>query len=313
MITGLHIDRRILFLVLVIVILSGVVLLLVGLNLEEGLRRNFLTQIGVALITATILAFATGWYLKERLFLEISGRVSEILGRLQEEAIDAVHLQRLPTELLDAVRNTVIEEVVIERDLFARYDMEIVQVNGDQALRAEISSSSIYENLTSAWQQAEISEGGCVADEHFKGSSDTEDAGFISIATEAVEGTIDPPLALDKAGMRFFISEQDAQPIFKRNARFSPRCRVKVTTTEIAYFHLEDWDSYTVSKPTVNMEIIISVSGGGFKLTVSPDESLINYFDGSGYDVEGTAGGRLIGALLPGQGMYLEWAPEDKG
>ncbi len=43
------------------------------------------------------------------------------------------------------------------------------------------------------------------------------------------------------------------------------------------------------------------------------DGFLINYFDGSGYDVEGTAGGRIIGALLPGQGMYLEWAPEDKG
>ena len=181
MITGLHIDRRVLFLVIGLVILVGVVLLLMGLNLKEGLWRNFFTQIGVALITATILAVATGWYLKERLFLEIAGRVSNILEELRAEAVDAIHLQRLPPEILDAVRNTIIEEVVIERDLFAHYDMKVVQINGEPALRAEISSSSILENVTNDWQRGELYEGGCLLDDDFEGSSDTEDAGFIKV------------------------------------------------------------------------------------------------------------------------------------
>jgi len=55
------------------------------------------------------------------------------------------------------------------------------------------------------------------------------------------------------------------------------------------------------------------VSGGTFKSLISPlDDVLINYFEGSVNDAEGTAQGRISRGLLPGQGMYLEWEPADE-
>ena len=85
-------DRTVLFSILIGGILVGIILLLVGSKLNEGLWRIFLTQSGVALITASILGLATEWYLRERLFQEFEGRVAKTLDELRAEAIDAFHL-----------------------------------------------------------------------------------------------------------------------------------------------------------------------------------------------------------------------------
>lgn len=309
MISGRHIDRIILFLILAIVIAMGVILLLVGLRLNEGLWRNFLTQIGVALITAGILAMVTGWYLRERLFGEIADRVSDMLGEFRAEAIDAFHLQKLPHEILELIRKTVINQAVIQRNLTAHYQMRVVEIGGEPALRAEISSSSIYENLTADWQDSEIYEVGSALDDAFRGLPETQDSGFVSVrAAEAESGSINPPVAVDKVSMRLYVNDHEGAPIFRHAVRFSPNCRIKVTTLEINYFQLNDWENYPVTSPTITMEVSVSVVGDTFSLFVKPDDSLKYDFQPS-VDPDGTVRGRITTALLPGQGMNLGWQP----
>ena len=96
---GSNTDRLTFFLIMGGVILIGVVLFVVGINLSDGWPRSLLTQLGLALITAGVVAMSTGWYLKERLFEEIASRVSDMLAEFRAEAIDAFHLQKLPHEL----------------------------------------------------------------------------------------------------------------------------------------------------------------------------------------------------------------------
>ena len=304
-------DRTVLFSILIGGILVGIILLLVGSKLNEGLWRIFLTQSGVALITASILGLATEWYLRERLFQEFEGRVAKTLDELRAEAIDAFHLQGLPSELLDVVRNTIIEAAVIERDRTAHYKMQVVPTDQGDALRAEISSSSIYENLTGLTQRVDIYEEGAVFDR-----PPTDEApGFVRVFTETVGRATFPDFDLDKArGIGNFIARRDegSQPIFRRPVQFPPKCCVRVTTLEVGYFALDNWDHYTVSKPTINMEISASVSGGDFKLSVKPDRHLIDAFHLSP-GTERTARGSISGGLLPGQGMSLEWEPSDEG
>ena len=88
-----------------------------------------LTQLGLVLITAGIVAMFTAWYLKERLIQEIQGRVSDVLGEFRTEAIDAFQLQKLPHEILESVRTTLLNKPVIQRNLTTDYQMQVVQID----------------------------------------------------------------------------------------------------------------------------------------------------------------------------------------
>ena len=283
-------QRVIVFFTLIVGILVGMLLLLVGQNLNW---RSFLTQLGGSLIIASTLALVTEWYLRERLFVEIEGKV-----------VEAFHLQELPPEILDMVRNTVTKEGVIQRLRTAHYDMKQVPLDGEPALRTEIRSSAIYENFTTEIQRADIYEEGA----EFDYPTTIEATGFVRILTEELRGTISPAVTLDRAGMDGFITWRDRQPIFRRPVEFSPGCQIRVTTVEIGYYALNNWDHYSVSSPTVDMEISIAVSGGNFSLSVKPDRYLINSFDPSQV-LDGTVKGMIRGALLPGQGMEVKWQP----
>ena len=273
---GSNTDRLTFFLIMGGVILIGVVLFVVGINLSDGWPRSLLTQLGLALITAGVVAMSTGWYLKERLFEEIASRVSDMLAEFRAEAIDAFHLQKLPHELLVMIRKRVIEITVIERDRKAHYEMKLVSFNGGQVLRAEITSSSIYENLTTSSQPVEIYEEGAV----FDTTPTDEETGFVGITATNLDGNVEPAFDLRKADLGPpWVTDQDGQPIFRRTLQFPPKCRVKVTTSEIGYFSTHDWDKYSVAKPTMNMELSLAVSGGKFKLDVRPDEALLDSFD----------------------------------
>lgn len=309
MITGQHIERLIMLLVFSLALAISTIILLVGLKLEEGLWRDFISQLGFALITATILTGVTGWYLKDRLILNIAGRVSGILQEFRVEAVDAFQLQRLPPELSEAVRKMVIRPTVIERNSSVLYEFELVEINQEQVLKAKIKSSSTYENLTAVWQTAEIYEGGSSANDKFAGSPGAEKTGIMSISTENVEGSIEPPLDLDQARMRIPVSIQDGQTLFRRTVRFSPRCRVTVKTYEVTYFELADVDWYTLVKPTINMEIKVSLPEGKFDLVLTPDNVLIDSFGDLAFDGHGTTQARISGGLLPGQGIHLQWLP----
>jgi len=288
----------------------GAVLLLVGLQLNEGLWSTFLIQLGLALITAGILGLITGWYLRERLLGQIASRVSDMLAEFRAEAIDAFHLQKLPQEILEVVRTKVINEPIIQRDLRTHYQMEIVDIGDKKALRSKITSSSTYENLTSEWRSSEIYEVGSALDDAFKGLSKISDSGFFSIDTDPESGTLIPSVHLDKAGMVLYTSpDYLGQPIFRHPVQFSPKCRITVMTVEVGYFLFDDWENYPVSRPTITMEIRVSALGEAEQVNfdVRPDDCLKYNFHRSVED-DGTLRGYIDCALLPGQGMNFQWS-----
>ena len=105
--------------------------------------------------------------------------------------------------------------------------------------------------------------------------------------------------------MEFYIYEQRGQEHFKRPCRFSPRCRLRVTFSEVAYFDLEDGDFFVVSKPSIDMKIKVSFDGGKFDVRATPDDALVDDWEIG--DEPGQW--KIGGALLPGQGIHFWWEP----
>ena len=298
-------DRVFRGIVLAVVFLLGIVLILFG-QMISGFWSDFVGGVGVAFVTTSVLGVVLESHLKERLFTDIRREVAATLSAIQAQAVDAVHLNRLPSELLNVVRKTVTEVPIIERDIFATYEFKSVTLGRAKALRAEIKSSSIYQNLTDQWQPGEIYEGGVKLPDRFKRYSDTADAGFGAIGVEIIEGSSQPsPFNLDREGMKFYISEQEGVPIFSRDVQFSPNCQLKVTTVEIAYYELADFDSFSASKPSINMVVVASFPDAGFKVEGEPDHALIEFWEGD--NVKGQW--NVKGALLPGQGIQFWWEP----
>lgn len=291
--------------VLGLIFAVGLVFILVGERIS-GFWSDFLGGIGVAFITTAVLGFVLESHLKERLFTDIKKEVAGTLSSIQAQAIDAVHLSRLPAELLDVVRKTVTESPIIERDITASYQFTSVTFGRKKALRAEITASSIFENLTDQFQSGDIFEGGIALPARLHRTAAAVDDGFATITTEIIQGSTNPaPFTLDKAGMQLFISERNQVPHFQRPIQFSPRCRLRVTISEVAYFGIDDLDWFTASKPSINMTIIASFPNGAFKLKGSPDDALIDLWEGADEQ------GRWVvkGGLLPGQGIKFEWEP----
>ena len=279
--------------VLALVALMGVLFIVIGIWRQEFWAR-FFNDVGIALVTASVLGLVLESYLREKLFTHIEQHIGSILPGIRSEAIDAYHMQRLPTELLEFVRKTVIEPAIIQRDVCLDYKMKIVSIDSKECLRAEVTSTAIYENLTHAWQNGEIYEGSCNLPD---GQTSRLEAGFVNLTSEIIEGTLDTnPLNLNREHMEFYIYEQRGQEHFKRPCRFSPRCRLRVTFSEVAYFDLEDGDFFVVSKPSIDMKIKVSFDGGKFDVRATPDDALVDDWEIG--DEPGQW--KIGGALLPG-------------
>lgn len=152
-------DRIFRWGILALILSLGIILILVGENLS-GFWSDFIGGVGVAFITTTVLGIVLESHLKERLFADIKKEVTGTMSAIQDQAIDAVHLSRLPVELLDVVRSTVTEAAIIERDVIAGYKFTTVKIGRANALRAEITTTAILENLTDESRSGEIFEGG---------------------------------------------------------------------------------------------------------------------------------------------------------
>ena len=118
------------------------------------------TDIGIAFITAALLGIVLETYLKERLLSQIRTRIEETLQSFGVVMSDAIQLQQLPPLMLDAVKRQIVEPNLILRDTVTHYKFAQVTIDDKLFLRAEIASSSIYENLTTQTNEVEISEGG---------------------------------------------------------------------------------------------------------------------------------------------------------
>ena len=57
------------------------------------------------------------------------------------------------------------------------------------------------------------------------------------------------------------------------------------------------------------MEVQIHITGGNFKFTAYPEESHVDNWKSYPNEGEGQFRWRINGALLPGQGIKLEWEP----
>ena len=180
------------------------------------------TDIGIAFITAALLGIVLETYLKERLLSQIRTRIEETLQSFGVVMSDAIQLQQLPPLMLDAVKRQIVEPNLILRDTVTHYKFAQVTIDDKLFLRAEIASSSIYENLTTQTNEVEISEGGTPLPSELKTSSNVGDSGFVNIKTETLDGAIDPPFDLNRQEVGLWVSTRQEQPIFKRTAAFAP-------------------------------------------------------------------------------------------
>ena len=157
----------------------------------------------------------------------------------------------------------------------------------------------------------EIFEGGCSLPSELKTSS-IPDCGFINIKTETLEGTIEPPFNLSRQQIELWVTTKQEQPFFSRHVTFAPQSRIKVTTTEVAYFELNDFDEWSFNRPAINLEIRVAFEGKKFDLGAEPDESLLDGWVPS-VDEDGHTGRwQINGALLPGQGISFWWSPRQE-
>ena len=147
-----RLERNYLRLLLALVATGGVVLIIIG-QWRSGVWADISTNIGISFITAAILGIVLESYLRERLFSQIQTRIQETLESFGIEMADAIQLQRLPPLMLDAVKRHIVEPNLILWDTVTDYKFAPVTIDDGEFLRAEITSSSIYENLTSQSNQ----------------------------------------------------------------------------------------------------------------------------------------------------------------
>lgn len=322
-------DRIILLLILLVWFLAGLAMVFAGLWVgrdEEFPWSEWLIGIGTAFVGASVVAAALERYLKDQVVEALHKRVSGILDDFAIRTKDASGIQRLPPELLQVIRDSLLEATVIERDVSLHLDIGVIQleVNIDpdedgnhleqvEALRAEVSAISIYENLRAERVDVDMQDGGFPLPDRFNGVTGTNDAGFVSAKLEVLEGSVDPEFDLDVNMIGAFLTQKDERPYFNRKVELGPRARVRVTLREIAYLEAEDWDNYTVDRPTINFSVSISVPGGKFRFKAYPDDVLLPFWKGSVDNESGEHEWHVRGALLPGQGLTYEWEPESSG
>ena len=159
----------------------------------------------------------------------------------------------------------------------------------------------------------EIFEGGCTLPSELKTSSIVRnDCGFINIKTETLDGIIEPPFNLNRQEIALWVTTRQEQPLFRRQVTFAPQSRIKVTTTEVAYFELDDFDEWSFHRPAINLEIRVAFEGKKFNLTAQPDDALLDGWESPVGEDGHASRWKINGALLPGQGVAFWWSPREE-
>ena len=104
------------------------------------------------------------------------------------------------------------------------------------------------------------------------------------------------------------MSIQGGQPQFRRTVTFAPRCPVRVTTEEIAYYVVDGFEQWYFDKPSLNLQVTATFEGATFSLRGEPDASVKDSWEVSMDAANGSATWRINGAMLPGQGISFWWS-----
>ena len=301
-------DRSRIFWILLAISLAGVVLLLGShWGEDDGFPwRELLRDGGIALLIAGIIAFGVERYLRERLYEEISSDLSENLRLHREESIDAIHFQRrLPPELSEAIRRTVIDSPFVLRDCVAHYDMKPVRSVDGITLVATVVSTVIVENLSEETRKWRFKE------------RISEDGGYQAISEVSLEGleAFDESWVLNGPNIDPYISHQRGDVIFGREVNFPPRASAKTRIVFTNEFQLTDGMIYGCAEPAINCEVTVSVPGGVFEFSGQPRHPVDEWFTGSVDNERGEHSWKITGGLTPEQGISFEWScvvPEEE-
>ena len=144
-------DRSRIFWILLAISLAGVALLLGSHWGEDDCFpwRELLRDGGIALLISGIIAFGVERYLRETLYEEISSELSENLKAHREESIEAIHFQRrLPTELSEAIKRTVIDVPFVQRDAAHDFQMRLGRDEHGVYINAKVVTTFALENIS---------------------------------------------------------------------------------------------------------------------------------------------------------------------
>ena len=296
----------------ILVILLGALFIVVSFLLEEKLEDAsepwslFSAEFGIALIIAGILTYAVEGYLREQLFDEIEQKVSAVLTSFETSAFDLMEFQRLPPELQEQARAQVLQVPVVQRDLELHYRLELLRLGDERAVRAEITSQSVYQNVTGQWQEVTVRASVVPLDEEL--APHVSDHGPTGITKGEGEGQSDFPDTLDGSTVSYFVVTRRGTNWFERSTRLGPHARLEVRLEQVAYFFADDWVDIEALLPTVGMTCLADAEG--LILRAAGDETLGDRWT-QVPDSNGAKAWRLRGAALPGQGFQLRWQPAE--
>lgn len=302
-------ERRQLYWLLAVVFLLGVVLLLVGILLKgsAGVTWGDLPyELGLAFVIAAVVVFVVERYLKETQHQEIR----EQMEAHRRESIDAIYFQKVLTpEISELVRRTVVEQPVIERERFYRYEMLVQDFEGEKYLKANITITSILENTTEGQQVTKWGDEVRL----FKPAGAIEDPGFKEVGVSSSDGSSQFKDAFSLIGPNIspYLSLKRGFQVFEREIRIPSKVRLKTVIRQLEYHGLDDWETLTADRPTVNMEVEVIVPPGQFSFSGGPDHPIEANWSGSVDDDAGHHRWQITGGILHSQGIYFAWEPKE--
>ena len=263
------------------------------------------------MVVASLVALVVERYLREELYADISARISSSLSEHRREALRAMHFQKtLPHEISDVVRNTVVEQPVIQRNVWCHFEMSPSTYSRVQVLAAKLTTSYELENVTETEQRTTIEEWTGEGDADLRRIRRIKDtSGFVKCTIEPVVGSIEPLFRLNREELRAFLSRHRGYVVLRREVTMSAKARARVTIEEMHYYHLDDSESYTVDRPTINLIISVTSPPNVLRFSGEPGHVIEQFFSSKVEPGLGQWAWLVNGALLPGQGISFEWEP----
>ena len=295
-------DRWRLYMIAVIFVLSGLVLIFIGLWIEHDWWSKALSEVGIAVVIAGLLIGGSEWYLKESLFSEIRDNVLRTLASFNDAAFDIQQFGRLPAPLRQRLRDRILRVPVIQEEVRYTYDLVLTKIGSEDAYRASVTAESTYVNVSTETREFQVKQ--LLLACNFK--EQPSDYGFQRICSE-VSGRGDFPSELVTQVIQTHVSSRDNGPmIFERNASLDPGSKLKVRFESVAYIHPDEWISIEAFIPTIN--IVCETLGDGLEFSAQPSDALSDLWHMTLGD-SGEHRWELRGAILPGQGFDV-WIAE---
>ena len=306
-------ERLSLFALIAFVFLIGVVFILAAAWVAKTNEfwGDFVRDLGIAVVISSVVAFAFERYLRERLYQQVEDRIASILDRFRMQAVDSFELQKLPLQILDVVRKEILAANVIDRNLQAYYQIEEIPINDQPVLRATVTTSYTLENLTGNWEKVQLHETGIYQYGPSEWIEIPSDVGFSEFSIEHESGEHEPPFQLSRPAIRSLILRRGQREVLTRLIELGPQAKVIVKTVEIGYFKRDDYDSFEAECLTIGMKVSLSILASGYVVSAEPDDILINFLRTTEDESNGFYIWESDRALLPGQGIHIEWEPRD--